>query len=100
MFKSFGSATLGKDFLEKNLGRLFHILSEIPKKIQIQVVSQAVEPLKIQDLRKSGNFKEIPEMLGLIENTQLSTQNANFGRCATTFQKISCKAFHGATYFT
>ena len=34
------------------------------QKVNVRVASRVAEPLKTSDLRKLGNFKEIPGMLG------------------------------------
>ena len=50
----------------KNDCRLFHILAHYyHQKVNKQVASRVAERIKIQDLQRLGNFKEISEMLGL-----------------------------------
>ena len=62
--------------LEQNIWRLFHFLAEFffttnetelgyyHQKVNVQDASRVVERLKTSDLKKLGNFKKIPEMLG------------------------------------
>ena len=62
--------------LGQNICGLFHFLSQLVfttreakldcyhQKVNIQVASRVAERLKTCDLRKLGNFKKIPEMLG------------------------------------
>ena len=88
----------------KAICRSFHILSQNERElnyyhqnVDISVESWVAGQLKIQDLRKVENFKEISEILG-IDGQVLSIQKENFGSFVTNLRKISL--FHRKTYFT
>ena len=62
--------------LKQNIQRLFHFLAQFVfttnetevdyyhQKVNVRVASRIAEQVKTQDLRKSVNFKKIPETLG------------------------------------
>ena len=54
------------------------------QRVNVLVASRGARRMKTWDHRKLGNFKKIPEILGITCN---STQNKNFGNFAKKFQK-------------
>ena len=67
--------------------------------MNVRVASRVAERLKTEDLRKLGNFKEIPEMLGFDGEYTNVHPKAKFNVFGKKLQKISCKTFHRKTYF-
>ena len=55
------------------------------QRVNVLVASRATRRLKTWDLWKLGNFKKIPKILGITNN---STQNENFDNFAKKLQKI------------
>ena len=68
------------------------------RKVNVRVVSQVAEWLKIYDLVYQEISKKFLRYLELIAGTQINFEIANFDNDTRKLQKISCKVFHRRIY--
>ena len=87
--------------LGQNLCRLFHFVAQLVfttseteldyyhQKVNIRVSSRVVERLKTEDLRKLGELKKIPEMLGSDSKHPTALPKAKLRRLLAKHRKTS-----------